>query len=135
LPLALPLLSHCRVSYFAAYHNDAYWANYITPDVPFNRNGVAIAVNLRRFDRCTAADVPLGNGGNHAVSPASIWVMWVLGCERAVRGWCARRTWAWQCIEMCRRFWWRGLDAGDRQVSARCERQNTAGGERAPGHG
>jgi len=51
--------------FFSVYHDDSYWAKWVTEDRPYRRNGVAIAVKKGVFDQVTSIDLPLGTG-NHA---------------------------------------------------------------------
>jgi endonuclease/exonuclease/phosphatase family metal-dependent hydrolase len=47
------------------FHDDNYWANWITTNPPFARNGVSIGVNKLKYINCTYVDKALGTG-NHA---------------------------------------------------------------------
>lgn len=55
-------------NYYATYHDDTYWASWITQDPPFVRNGVAIAVNKAKYDNCSFRDVALGTGNRAAIA-------------------------------------------------------------------
>lgn len=54
--------------YFAAYHDDTYWASWITENPPFERNGVSIAVPKSKYDSCSFMDLPLGTGNHVAIA-------------------------------------------------------------------
>jgi len=55
-------------TYFSVYHDDDYWKNWITSNPPFVRNGVALAVNNRKYDSCEFSALPLGTGNRAAVA-------------------------------------------------------------------
>ena len=55
-------------TYFSVYHDDDYWEKWITSNPPFVRNGVAVAVNNRKYDSCEFSAVPLGTGNRAAVA-------------------------------------------------------------------
>jgi len=55
-------------SFFQVNHADSYWAGYITVDPPFAPNGVAIAINQMKYDRCVYVDKPLGTGNHGAIA-------------------------------------------------------------------
>jgi len=54
--------------YFSVYHDDDYWAKYVTHDRPYCRNGVAIALRKSAFDHATFVDFELGTGNHAAVA-------------------------------------------------------------------
>jgi len=56
-----------KFDYFPVYHDDTYWAKWITHDRPFVRNGVAIALRRSAFDHVTLIDLPLCTGNHAAV--------------------------------------------------------------------
>ncbi|MFM8358882.1 MAG: endonuclease/exonuclease/phosphatase family protein, partial [Verrucomicrobiota bacterium] len=51
---------------FQADHRPDYWANWLTPGLPWEPNGVALLVRRGRFGNPSFADVPLSDSGNHA---------------------------------------------------------------------
>jgi len=55
-------------NFFHVFHDDDYWANWITADPPFHRNGVSIGVNKNKYDQCVYVDKPLGTGNHAAVA-------------------------------------------------------------------
>jgi endonuclease/exonuclease/phosphatase family metal-dependent hydrolase len=55
-----------KYEFHSAYHDDTYWAKWITSDRAFRRNGVAIALKKGVFDHVTPVDLSLGTG-NHAL--------------------------------------------------------------------
>jgi endonuclease/exonuclease/phosphatase family metal-dependent hydrolase len=53
---------------YHVFHDDTYWANWITEDPAFNRNGVSVAVNLNKYEMCTFTNCSLGTGNHAAVA-------------------------------------------------------------------
>jgi endonuclease/exonuclease/phosphatase family metal-dependent hydrolase len=53
--------------YFPVYHDDSYWAKWVTPDRPYIRNGVGLALRHSAFDHMTFIDLPLMTGNHAAV--------------------------------------------------------------------
>jgi endonuclease/exonuclease/phosphatase family metal-dependent hydrolase len=50
-----------------SFHNDSYWASWITPDPPFARNGNALFLRKDIFTNVQFSDKPLSDDGNHCV--------------------------------------------------------------------
>jgi len=53
---------------YHVFHDNDYWASWITVDPPFNPNGVSVAVNSNKYDSCSFHDRELGTGNHAAVA-------------------------------------------------------------------
>jgi endonuclease/exonuclease/phosphatase family metal-dependent hydrolase len=53
-------------SLFHVFHDEQYWSDYRIPSIPFNKNGVSVAVNTARYDEIKFSDEALGTAGCHA---------------------------------------------------------------------
>ncbi len=51
---------------FQVYHDSQYWSSWITPDVPWEPNGVAIFIKKSSFTNVSFRDLALTQDGNHA---------------------------------------------------------------------
>lgn len=51
---------------FQAYHDKDYWSDWISPDIPWEPNGVAIFVKKSTFSQVSFQDLALTNDGNHS---------------------------------------------------------------------